>query len=99
MPQQPQHVMVLLDSNAAIVSQLKQMQQTKQKFGSQDPGSALAARFQVRCLKAPCGSSSPVIRLHAAAVTLQHSSWTTQTTQALGLQRLHKRCSVLAVCL
>lgn len=45
---QPQHMVVLLDSNAAIVSQLKQMQQTKQKFGTQDPGSALSARFQVR---------------------------------------------------
>lgn len=37
--------LVLLDSNAAIVSRLKQMQQTKQKFGTQDPGSALASRF------------------------------------------------------
>lgn len=46
--QQPQHLVVLLDSNAAIVSQLKQMQQTKQKFGTQDPGSALSSRFQVR---------------------------------------------------
>lgn len=43
LPQQ----LVLLDSNAAIVSQLKQMQQTKQKFGTQDPGSALASRFAV----------------------------------------------------
>jgi hypothetical protein len=41
------HQLVLLDSNAAIVSQLKQRQQTKQKFGTQDPGSALAARFMV----------------------------------------------------
>jgi hypothetical protein len=39
--------LVLLDSNAAIVSRLKQMQQTKQKFGTQDPGSALASRFTV----------------------------------------------------
>jgi hypothetical protein len=39
--------LVLLDTNAAIVSQLKQIQQTKQKFGTQDPGSALAARFAV----------------------------------------------------
>lgn len=40
--------LVLLDSNsgnAAIMGQLKQLQQTKQKFGTQDPGDALAARF------------------------------------------------------
>lgn len=43
----PQQQLVLLDTNAAIVSQLKQIQQTKQKFGTQDPGSALAARFAV----------------------------------------------------
>jgi hypothetical protein len=43
----PQQQLVLLDTNAAIVSQLKQIQQTKQKFGTKDPGSALAARFAV----------------------------------------------------
>lgn len=70
-----QQQVVLLDSNAAIVSQLKQLQQTKQKFGTGDPGSALAARFMVRPAAAAAGGCAQAHRGQHHLIVLWCFMW------------------------